>query len=109
MKIPNPITQDYLKDVFGNGPETEMFGAIFPNGAEWTLENVLKAAEAGFILDCFARGVLPDVIFKWYYDETNAAWRICSRSWRPYKTEFDRAAAPYLLAALRMAEKAEGG
>ena len=57
--VPALVTREYLIRHNATCEALQLFDTVFPNGAEFTLQNCLKAARAGLSLEWFTCHCLP--------------------------------------------------
>ena len=70
------VTVEILKEMGANcQEELTKFQELFPNGAEITLENCLKAVRDGLSIEWFFYRFLPDPIRQEYEKKTGPIWQ----------------------------------
>ena len=103
MPIPNPITVEELKKR-GARCEVERFKTTFPDGAELTLENCLKASKKEFKLYWFAKNFLNREQFEVYREGSAALWEACEAKIPNFWQAFEEKEVRTLLKALEEKE-----
>jgi hypothetical protein len=86
--------------------QVELFRQTFPDGADYTEANVLRAVAAGLNVDWFGKRVVAAESWRAYEDATTEAWNAHEREKRPTRAVYDKEVTAALLVVWRTKIKA---
>ena len=87
------ITREYLVSLGASCEQLDAFSAEWPDGAEITLENCLRAAELGLDLDWLAEKMFPARAWEAYRQATAPAREAYRQATAPAWEAYERARA----------------
>src|SRR3990167_784120 len=90
------ITREYLVGLGASCKQLDTFSDEWPDGAEITLDNCLRAAELGLDLDWLAKKMFPAPAWEAYLQATAPALEAYERAKAPAWEAFEKARATAL-------------
>ena len=87
------ITREYLVGLGASCEQLDTFSDEWPDGAEITLDNCLRAAELGLDLDWLAEKMFPAPALEAYLQATAPAWEAYVQATAPAWEAYEKARA----------------